>query len=344
MYVLVSVSTEAFDRVMTMRAVYRRMGIDTSAARDAPEYLRSVRQSLGGRLVLIDWDAAEVIADKPLVGASGLATTGRTVVACSWIEQCVYLLGADASTATITHPWLNYIHSVDVTHRGTLLVASSGTDLIVELDPAGEVEWEWIGPEHGYDTAPDGKCVSIDRQIDHRPLRKRTSDQAMHITAAVLASPESVLATLFHQGTLVSIDRETRRARNLLAGLVHPHGIHKFERGFILSDTLGHRILVLDEQLKISQEIRWGSEWLQDAIGLRSGGYLTLENVHIDQLPQRALTNRITQLDRNGRRVCGVDVGPESRLFTVRELDAGLASQLADAWGRTRDFASWHWT
>jgi hypothetical protein len=42
--------------------------------------------------------------------------------------------------------------------------------------------------------------------------------------------------------------------------------------------------------------------------------------------------------------VRGVDVGPESRLFTVRELDPGLALQLADAWGRTHDFGSWQWT
>lgn len=344
MYVLVSISTEAFDRVMAMRAVYRRMGIDTSAARDAPALLRSVRRSLGGRLVLLNWGAGEVIADKPLAGASGLATRGRMVVACSWIEQSAYLLGADGSTTTVSHPWLNHIHSVDIMPDGALLIASAGSDLIVELSAAGEVVWEWIGPEHGYGARPDGTRVSIDRRIDHRPLRKRTSDQAMHVTAAISASPETVLATLFHQGTLVAIERETGRARDVLDGLSRPHGIHRHGRGFIVSNTLGHRILILDEQLRLSQEIRWGSEWLQDSIGLSNGNYLTLENVHVDELPRPGLTNRMTELDGDGRCIRGVDVGPGLRLFTVRELDSGLAAELAAAWGQTREFASWHWT
>jgi hypothetical protein len=344
MYILVSVSTEAFDRVMTMRVVYQRMGIDTSAARDAPELLRSVRRSLGGRLVLIDWGAGEVIADKPLTGASGLATRGRTVVACSWIDQCAYLLSADGSTTTVTHPWLNYIHSVDVTPHDTLLMASAGSDLIVELTPVGEVVWDWIGPEHGYDTRPDGVSVFIDRRFDLRPLRKRTSDQAMHITAAIHAGPDTVLATLFHQGTLVAIDRGSGRARDVLAGLECPHGIHRCEGGFMVSDTLGHRVLILDENLKLDQEIRYGTEWLQDAIRLSNGSYLALENVHIDQLPRCSLTNRMTELDGDGRRIRGVDVGPDLRLFTVREIDASLAAQLARTWGRTGEFGSWHWT
>ena len=343
MHILVSVSTEAFDRVMTMRAVYRRMGIDISAARDSPELLRSVRRSLGGRLIVVDWGAGEIIADRPLVGASGLTTCGHMVVASSWIEQRVYLLSPNG-TATLSHPWLNYIHSVEVTPQGALLIASAGSDLIVELTPAGKVVWEWIGPEHGYNTRPDGVCVSIDRKLDHRSLHKRTSDQAMHITAAISASSETVLATLFHQGTLVAIDRGTGQARDVLAGLSRPHGIHRLDGGFMVSDTLGHRIIILDEHLKPSREIPWGSEWLQDAIGLSSGGYLTLENVHIDQLPRPALTNRIVELDDAGQRIRGVDVGPDLRLFTVRELDAGLALQLAAAWGRTREFASWRWT
>jgi hypothetical protein len=329
---------------MMMRAVYRRMGIDASAARDAPSLLRSVRHSLGGRLVIVDWGAGEVIADKPLTGASGLAARGRTVVACSWVDQCAYVLSTDGETTLVTHPWLNYVHSVDITPYDTLLMASAGSDLIVELTPDGNVVWEWIGPEHGYDTRPDGGSVFIDRQLDHRPLRKRTSDQAMHVTAAIHAGPETVLATLFHQGTLVAIDRSSGRARDVLAGLEHPHGIHRCDGGFMVSDTLGHRVLVLDENLELSRVIRYGSEWLQDAIRLSNGSYLVLENVHIDQLPRRSLTNRMSELDVDGRRIRGVDVGPGMRLFTVRELDANVAAALACAWGRTMDFGSWQWT
>ena len=131
-------------------------------------------------------------------------------------------------------------------------------------------------------------------------MRRSTAEQAMHVTSAILESKRSVLATLFHQGSLVSIDRETGETQTLLRGLCRPHGLHRCDGGFILSDTLGHRALLLDRELAVRSEIPFGSQWLQDTIVTSAGTYLTLENVHIDQLPEPGLTNRLTEID--GRR------------------------------------------
>src|SRR6266436_6149741 len=109
MFFLVSVSTEVFHRTMTMRAMYKRLGIETSSTRDAPELLRGVRRSFGGRLLLVDWSRGEVIADKAIAGVSGLALRNDAVVACSWIDQCVYVLNGSDAVFSITHPWFNYI-------------------------------------------------------------------------------------------------------------------------------------------------------------------------------------------------------------------------------------------
>jgi hypothetical protein len=343
MYFLISIPNESFDRVMTMRVLYRQLGVDVSATRDAPELLRRVRSSFGGRLVLLDWDAGQVMADKGIIGVSGLATRNQTVVACSWIEQCVYLLDRHGDLAAITHPWFNYIHSVDVTPDGSLLLASAGSDLIIELTANGEVAWHWFGPEHGYDACPDGSPAFFDRSADYRGMRRSTAEQAMHVTSAIFGSQRSVLATLFHQGTLVLIDRETGRTRTLLDGLHRPHGLHRHDGGFIVSDTLGHRVLLLDHQLEVCSEIPFGSQWLQDTIVTSAGTYLTLENVHIDQLPEPGLTNRLTEIDAEGRRLRGVDVGPQARLFTVREVDEGLARSLARSWGRSGYLRGWRW-
>ena len=243
MFFLLSISSEVFRRMMMMRVLYRRLGIDTSIARDAPELLRSVRGSFGGRLVLLDWAAGEVLADTPIPGATGITIGDQVVVACSWIEQCFFVVKPGEDVEAVTHPWFNYLHSIDLTQRGTLLLASAGSDLIMEVTASGDNVWEWFGPEHGYDTRPDGSPVVSDRRTDYRPLRVGTADQAMHVTSTTLLADGTLLATLFHQGTLVAINRETGRARNVLAGLRCPHGIHRRGDGALLSDTLGHRIL-----------------------------------------------------------------------------------------------------
>jgi len=340
MFFLVSVSSEVFYRIMTMRLLYRRFGIDASATRDAPKLLRGVRRSFGGRVVLLDWLRGEVLADRAIAGVSGLATQDRTVMACSWIDQCVYVLNGSYEISTITHPWFNYIHSVDLTPQRTFLLASAGSDLIVEISSDGDLVWDWFGPEHGYDKSPEGTPVFFDREADYRAMRRSTAEQAMHVTSAILLSNNTVLATLFHQGALVSIDRETGEARVVLDGLARPHGVHRREGGFIVSDTLGHRILLL-KGLQVCSEIPFGSQWLQDTIISSVGTYLTLENVHIDQLPEAGLMNRLTEIDERGRRVRQMDVGADFRLFTVREINEGFACMLAQAWGKHGDFDGW---
>jgi hypothetical protein len=344
MYFLVSISSEVFHRMMSMRALYRRLGMDTSATRDAPELLRSVRGSFGGRLVLLDWSNRRVLADTSVPGASGLATHDGAVVACSWIEQCVHVLRGRDKVATLTHPWFNYLHSVDVTPDNTYLLTSAGSDLIVEITPEGQVVWEWFGPEHGYDRQPDGAPTFFDRAADYRTMRRSTAEQSMHVNSAISLDGDTVLATLFHQGQLILIDRKTGKSSILLDGLSRPHGIHRRNEGFLLSDTLGHRIVLLDEDLLVCSEIDHGSQWLQDTIPASAGTYLTLENVHIDQLPEPGLSNRIEEVDGAGKVLRCVEVGPDHRLFTVREMDETSARALAEAWGNSGELSQWRWS
>jgi hypothetical protein len=337
-YFLVSICTEAFERLMRMRALYRQLGIDSSVSRDAPELLRGVRRSFGGRLVLLDWSAGRVLAHVSIAGVSGVARQDRSVIACSWIDQCVYKLRGRAKLTTTTHPWFNYLHSVDLTGSDTYLLASAGSDLIVEITPAGEVVWAWFGPDHGYATLPDGTAAFFDPAADYRPLRRATSEQAMHVTSAIRSSPETVLATLFHQGQLIAIDRSTGESTVKLGGLSKPHGIHRRDGGFILSDTLGHRILLLDHELTVCSEMSHGAQWLQDTIVTSAGTYLALENVHIDHLPATGLTNSMVEIDGHGRSLRRVEFEADYRLFSACEIDGGLALELQHAWDRTGNF------
>jgi hypothetical protein len=343
-FFLVSIASEVFDRIMRMRAISRRLGIEASVTRDASELLRNVRGSFGGRLVLLDWAKRRVLAERAVPGPTGLAVLGDQVVVCSWTEQCVFLLNGRDKPATITHPWFNALHSVDVTPEGTLLLASAGSDLIVEVNEKAEIVWEWFGPEHGYDRQPDGTPTFFDRAADYRTMRRSTAEQSMHVNSAILLDGDTVLATLFHQGQLLLIDRRTGKSTILLDGLSRPHGLHRRDGGFVLSDTLGHRIVLLDEDLLVCSEIDHGTQWLQDTIPTSAGSYLALENVHIDQLPEPGLTNRIMEIDSEGRPIRGLDVGPENRLFTVMEVDEARAAALARSWGVSGGSSQWRWS
>ena len=165
----------------------------------------------------------------------------------------------------------------------------------------------------------------------------------MHVNSAIALPNNNVLATLFHQGALISIDRDRKTARVVLDGLSRPHGVHARNGGYLLSDTLGHRVVLLDERLQVCREIPVGTQWLQDTISTSEGAYLTLENVHLDQLPERNLSNRIAEIQENGNEVRALEVGSSCRLFTVREVDEAHATALAAAWGRSGNLESWRW-
>jgi hypothetical protein len=340
-YFIVSISNEVFHRTMSMRALSRRLGIEASMTRDSAELLRDVRESFGGRLVLLDWEDGRAIADLPLVGASGLDIRDGLVHACSWIDQSVHVLRGREEVAKLTHRWFNYLHSIEVTPAGTYLLASAGSDLIAELAADGQVPWSWFGSEHGFGTLPAGGPAFFDREADYRAMRRGTSEQAMHVTSALFMPDGSVLATLFHQGQLIQIERPSGRATVRADGFSRPHGVHRSDGGFLLSDTLGHRIVFLDDHLKVVSEIPCGSQWLQDAIPTTRSTFLTLENVHIDQLPEPGLTNRLAEVDLLGRRLRGIDVDVDHRLFTAREVDEELAGILASAWGSSGEFDGW---
>ena len=344
MFFLVSIASEVFDRMMRVRALYRRLGIEASVTRDAPRLLRDVRDSFGGRFVLLDWLRAQVLADIPFAGAAGFAINGDTIMACSWTQQSVHVLRGRETLSSISHRWFNYLHSLDVVANGNYLLASAGSDLIVEVTPRGEVVWDWFGPEHGYDRQPCGKPAFCDRDADYRAIRRSTGEQAMHVNCAIQRDERTVLATLFHQGQLIAIDRATGGVVVKMRDLSRPHGIHRRPGGFLLSDTLGHRIILLSEDLEVFSEIPCGSQWLQDTIATGADTFLTLENVHIDQLPEPGLTNRIAEVDPTGRTLRSVSVGPDCRLFTVREVSGSFARSLACAWGRSGELAGWNWT
>lgn len=315
--------------------------MDAPANWQASALLSDVQHSLGGRVVLLDWSRGRVLADVPVQGAMGIVVRDDEVSVASWNQECIVVLRDGETVDRITHPWFNHMLGMSLTDTGNYLVASAGSDLVAEIGPDGQIVWAWFGPEHSYDRCPDGASTFCDRRADYRTVRPATSEQATHVTSATQASDKSVLATLFHQGQLIAIDRTTGDATIKVEGLSRPHAIHRRDGGFLLSDTLGHRIILLDEEARVCSEIPFGSQWLQDTIATSAGTYLTLENVHLEKDPEPGLTNRIVEIDARGRMLGGMDAGPDFRLFAAWEVGVEVACKLEQAWGHSADLDNW---
>jgi hypothetical protein len=344
MFFVVSVPNEVFHKIMCLRALQRQLGSKTSISRDAPDLLRKVRGLFGGRLVLLDWSRARVLADIGIPGASGFTVNDQLLLACSWIDHSIYVLRRGQISHRLTHPWFNHLHSIQLTNQQTCLVASAGSDLIAEITLDGRLVWEWFGAEHGFGRLPRGMAAFFDRAADYRSMRVGTDEQAMHVTSVIHYSSDMVLATLFHQGQVIAINKATGETSVKLDGMTRPHGLHPRTGGFLASDTLGHRIVLLDDDFLFHSEIRFGSQWLQDTITTSEGTYLVLENVHIDQMPQKGLTNRIAEIDQRGVVMRSMELSPDYRLFTACEVDDACAEMLAASWGITGDFRNWCWS
>jgi hypothetical protein len=340
MYILVSVPNEAFHTVMTARAMQRRMGVESSVYRNASDLLRRVERSFGGRVVLLDWSNRRIAANVKVAGASGIAITPDAIYTSSWTGNFVERLSNTGARQELSHPWFNHLHTVELTDTGTLLVASAGADLILELSLEGEVLWNWFGPDHGFTHSPPH---TFDPALDYREIRRSTSERAMHVTSALPLDRDRILAALFHQGVVVVIERGTGDAQVVMDGLIRPHGIHRCPGGFIFSDTLGHRIILLDEQLKLRNILPFGTQWLQDSIVTSAGTYFTLENVHIDQVPEAGLSNHIVEIDQGGAVLGRIDIPADHRLFAAREIPEIAAQSFIDTWGSGTDLDGWNW-
>jgi len=164
----------------------------------------------------------------------------------------------------VENKWFSYIHTVKWSADDTrLLVASSGVDTIMELSAAGrEVRWEWNAWEHGINTGRDprtdqehvltrspeeaerleqqGNRVILVTEPQADPLP--TALRAAFINSAEYDDQGDIIATFFHDGKVVKIDRGTAGRTTLLDGLTKPHGGMPFGEGYLVTDTAGGQV------------------------------------------------------------------------------------------------------
>ncbi len=221
--------------------------------------------------------------------AAGMVSSEKGVFVTSF--GSVHEVDADLGNIrqdVISSPFFNALHSISRTQRG-YLVASTGLDLLLEFNRDGEILWSWWATDHGFELMPSGRPRVLDKSADHRTIKYGTLSQTTHVNSAAELPDGRILASLFHQGTVIVIDRETGAWQVVLEGLDHPHAVRVLDEGippprgregidtrsasfaegpyFTVADTVHGKALLVRINKNgghVEEEIDAGTNWLQD--------------------------------------------------------------------------------
>src|SRR5215469_928319 len=209
------------------------------------------KEDLGGLLCLVE-DMGRSQKTVELKMAAGMVDSGGGVLVTAF--SSIHEVDADLGIVrkdVISSPLFNALHSISRTRRG-YLVASTGLDLLLEFNRDGEILWSWWATDHGFELTPVGRRRELDKSADHRTVKYGTLSQTTHINAAAELRDGRILASLFHQGMVIAIDRESGEWQPVLGGLDHPHAVRVLDDSrdksgtyhFTVADTVHGRALL----------------------------------------------------------------------------------------------------
>jgi hypothetical protein len=215
-------------------------------------------------------------------------------------------------------------------HPGGLLVTCSGTDAIIVVGSESRELWQWFAMDHGYGEKNSRLSRDIRRAGDLRRAKIQTQHQATHINSAFwdasTAKPR-VLATLFHQGEVVTIDVETGHCEVVLKGLAQPHSIRRYgDDCWILSDSRHGAVVITDANFWVTATCAGSFSWVQDAIQVGPNEVLVADANHsrcVRWDVQRDTTETL------------LTYSPDWKVYQIEALTDSVGSRLAESgeWG-----------
>lgn len=270
----------------------------------------------GGLLCRLD-ENGQVRATVAMAMPAGMALAENGVMVASIYD--VHRVSPDLSSIqqdTVSFPVFNMLHSLSQS-RGGYLVASTGVDAILEFTPEGKLLWQWWATEHGFAQTPTGEARVLDKNVDHRGQKYGTLAQTTHVNSVAELPNGTVLATLFHQGMVIAIDRESGEWHSVLDGLDHPHSVRILNEDYItVADTGRGRGLLIhlkDGKGEIDAEVPAHTNWLQDC----SYDYRNDRWVLVDGKNSRVVVRTGTAGEK---KLAQFDLNPEWRLYEALPL------------------------
>ncbi len=90
--------------------------------------------------------------------------------------------------------------------------------------------------------ANQGQNVVLVENPNENPLP--TAMRAAFINSAEYDENGQVIATLFHNGEVLRVDKESNEYSQLITGLSKPHGGMRYQHNYMVTDTAGGRVIV----------------------------------------------------------------------------------------------------
>ncbi len=167
----------------------------------------------------------------PAILFKSAALTDQTLYACTSTEVLVYNLPEFQLVNRVSLPCFNDLHHVCPTRRGTLAVAVTGLDMVVEVTPAGEVvrEWSVLGEDI---------WSRFSREIDYRkvPTTKPHRSHPNH----VFELEGELWVTRFEQRDAICLTRPCR----IDIGVERPHDGLLFANRLYFTTVSGQLFIV----------------------------------------------------------------------------------------------------
>lgn len=297
--------------------------------------------SFGGLMYLIELETGREVwrSDwEPYIATpSGFCLDGHRMYVADLEGSHIFEIDLEVDPGRVlrrlSHPALNDIHYVTRTSRG-LLVASTGTDMVIELDWEGNSLYEWWAGDHGFTTTRVGHERRPEKAVDHRDRYYHTRYQTTHLNAARYRDAEErfLLVLLWQQGSLVEIDTALpageQHPRVVLDGLHHPHSIRPQPGGgWLVVNSQGEELVLLDPDLRVVRRIPGVPGWIQDAVGVGPDRWLVAD------------VNRFRLLlqDDSGQEIDSIPFNPNWRVYGLDVMSDAAAARLA---GSRRGYAS----
>ncbi|QBD81582.1 hypothetical protein EPA93_38680 [Ktedonosporobacter rubrisoli] len=273
------------------------------------------KEDQGGLLCLLD-DTGDVqeLAELPM--PAGMAHSDKGILVAS--IDAVHEVSNDLTAVQekVSLPAFNMLHSLSRSQRG-YLVASTGLDAVLEFTHEGELLWSWWAIEHGFTLTPTGEPRYLDISADHRGVKYGTLAHTTHVNSAAELPDGTVLASLFHQGMVIAIDRESGEWKPVLEGLDHPHSVRVLAEDYItVADTARGRALMVrikDGKGSIEAEATADTNWLQDCLyDYRNDQWVLVDGKNSRVILQSGSTGK--------KELARFELNPEWRLYGVLPL------------------------
>jgi hypothetical protein len=182
-------------------------------------------------------------SDVPEILFRSATVKSGQIYLCTGTEVFCYALSSMSLSFYLSLPSFNDLHHVVPTSDGTLLLANTGLDMVMEITPDGTVlrEWDVMG---GADT-----WTRFSRDTDYRIVS--TKPHRSHPNY-VFTIDDDIWVTRFHQRDALCLTRADAR---IIVDVERPHDGHTYGDWVIFSTVDGHLVIAHKKTLKIEEII-----------------------------------------------------------------------------------------